>query len=80
MEVSNETIDDLLEIIDSLIKENTQLKNRLELSNILKRASLYNNNSLNNYISDSYSYYTNSDGDGPKIKKVIEIRKYLGSK
>ena len=47
MEVSNETIDDLLEIIDSLIKENTQLKNRLELSNILKNFLIhYSQNQL----------------------------------
>lgn len=31
MEVSNETIDDLFEIIDSLVKENAQLKNKLNL-------------------------------------------------
>lgn len=41
MEVSDKTIDDLFEIIDSLIKENTQLKNRLQISNRIQLKYLY---------------------------------------
>lgn len=41
MEVSDKTIDDLFEIIDSLIKENTQLKNRLQIANRIQLKYLY---------------------------------------
>lgn len=43
MEVSNESIDDLFQVIDSLIRENAQLKNKLQISNRIHRKYLYEN-------------------------------------